>query len=89
MTTPAFEAYLEAMAQHQHVTVAMEVDLLTFTMLVASVQLALRHPAYPPSLRERIEPWLTEKLARLHALSPDIAAALEAGMDAANDLPTL
>ncbi len=89
MATPDFEAYLAAMVQHQHVMVALEVDLLTFTMLVASVQLALRHPAYPPAMREYLEPWLTEKLARLRALSPDIAAALEAGMDAANDLPTL
>lgn len=56
-------------------------------VLLASMQLALRHPQYPPSLRAEAER-LAQRLVELIAqLEPELRPYAEAGFDPSQDVP--
>jgi len=79
--SPTFEQYQAALIEHGDHLVRVEMNVLQLTMLLYSLQLALRHPQYPDTMRAWVEPFVEGALDNLERISPTIAATWAAGND--------
>lgn len=56
-------------------------------MMLASLQLVLRHPGYPPNMRHDIMRITRRLIDLLSELEPDLRPYAEAGFDPSQDVP--
>lgn len=82
---PDFDDYSAAMQQHAAKTLRVEMNVLQLTMLISTLQLALRHPDYPEGMRAIVEDFLDGAIDNLTRLSPIIGATMLAGNDPTQD----
>ena len=85
-TLPDEAAYAAAMLEHGDHPVRVDMSVLQLTMLVSSLQLALRHPSYPEGMRPYVEEFLAGATQNLTRLSPVLGAVMEAGNDPTQDV---
>jgi hypothetical protein len=76
---PDEAAYAAAMADHGAQAVHVDLTVLQLTMLLSTLQLALRHPAYPPHMRASVERFLDGATQTLTRLSPVLGQLIAAG----------
>jgi hypothetical protein len=81
------ERYTQALRQHARHPVQLELDLTTLAVIIGALQLALRHPGYPPASRQHLEDWLAQTITAVGTLSADLAAGLRAGSAPAPAVP--
>ena len=62
--------YLEALYRDAGHPIEIKCDVLLLVLLVGSVQLALRHPNYPPTSRHMLQSWLADVHRQLTTLNP-------------------
>jgi hypothetical protein len=67
--------------------VGMQLSAQHLFMLVATVQLALRHPAFQGSTRDFAEEWALEAAAELARIAPALKPVLLAGFKPEHDVP--
>jgi hypothetical protein len=82
---PSFEAYHAALAPHAAHPVVFETCVLELTMLLAALQLSLRHPEFPASTRIVVEGFVADAIAQLDRLDPVLGQTLRAGNDSTQD----
>jgi hypothetical protein len=87
VTPPDPEAYAAALRQYGLHPVRIDTDVVTITVLVGALQLAVRHPQLPAQTRAVVTAWLAETIATVGTLAPDIEALLRLGQDPAYDIP--
>lgn len=85
--SPDFAAYHAAMTAHAEHPVRVEMSVMQLTMLLSALQLALRHPHFPASIRQWVEPWVEEAITNLGRLDPALETTLRAGNDPTQDVP--
>ncbi len=71
---------------HGHELV-MNVDWDTLMCVIASCQLALRHPGMPTLTRQRVRGWVDKLLALMDNVNPDLAELLRLGDMPEEDQP--
>jgi hypothetical protein len=84
--TPSFDAYRDALAQHAAHPVMVELTVLQLTMLLSTLQVALRHPDYPASMRPYVEQFITGAIENLRRLNVTLADTMAAGNDPTQDV---
>jgi hypothetical protein len=74
-------AYADAIQEHGDHPVHVNTSVIELTMLLTTLQLALRHPEYPETMRPYVEAFLDGAIANLTRLSPIIGQVMAAGND--------
>lgn len=82
---PDFEAAFRRLAQRPEVELVIRpVDAW---LLMATLQMALRHPAFPRELGEQVTRIATRLQTLVSELEPGLAAYAQAGWDPSQDVP--
>lgn len=84
---PDLAAFTVAMELHGEYPFNIETNIAYMVSVVGTLQLALRHPGFPPCTREQIERFVAMAIEQVQLVSPVIADGLRAGNDPANDVP--
>ena len=87
MAIPPSEAsFRVAMEIHGEYPFNIETNIAYMVSVVGTLQLALRHPGFPPHIRKQIEPFIAMVIEQTQSVSPIIADSLRAGNDSAQDV---
>ena len=76
---------IEALKKHAKHPVTLETDVVTVSMFIGALHLAMRHPAFPDLSRIVIEEWMQEFTHECIKLDPIFEIFFAAGADPAND----
>jgi hypothetical protein len=87
MTDPLEARYVAEMLAHATTPVVLEVTLSNLGEIVAGIQLALRHPRFPPTVRAGLESFLAQTIAAVGVRYPGVAEGWRRGNDPAFDPP--
>jgi hypothetical protein len=88
MTTDPLEArYVAEMLAHATTPVVIEVTLSNLGEIVAGIQLALRHPRFPLTVRAGLESFLVQTIAAVGTKYPAVAEGWRRGNDPGFDVP--
>lgn len=79
--------YLEWMEKYSGDRVELNIALGTLDAMIASLQLALRHPHFPPSIRERMLDFIRQTIGTVAPHHPVVAEAWRRGNDPTYDVP--
>lgn len=85
--SPSFDAYRAALVRHQEHHVRLEMRVLDLTMLLSALQLSLRHPRFPASVRPYVEGFVSGAIDNLERLNPVLGRTFRAGSDPNHDIP--
>jgi hypothetical protein len=78
---PLYAPYLAAMERVGNDPVIIESTIVHMTAIVAALQLALRHPLFPPESQDLVERFVKGFLAQVRTKDPVIAQVLERGTE--------
>ena len=85
---PLYAQYEAAMKLFGPDPVVLETTVLAMTVIVAALQLALRHPLFPQESTKVIAPFVARFIEQMRAKDLVIAQVLERGNDPPHDVPT-
>ena len=85
---PLYAQYEAAMRRIGHDPVVLETKVIGMTVIVAALQLALRHPLFPKQSKAVIEPFIASFIAQMRTKDLVIAEVLERGNDPHHDVPS-
>jgi hypothetical protein len=83
---PDKAAYAEAMREYGVHPIRVEMTVVQLTMILSTLQLALRHPRYPEAMRPYVAEFLEGAIEHLTHLSPVIGEVMAAGNDPTHDV---
>ena len=86
-TDDRFPRYLAAMLRHGTDPVQVDTTIADLMVVTSALQLALRHPQMPRSIRESVEAFLEGVFQALQARDPVFGEIGRLGNDPANDVP--
>jgi hypothetical protein len=78
---PPFGSYREALEQHGGLPIMIETTISRVIPIVAALQLAMRHPAFPPGVHAQARDFIDGLRKAIHDVSPLLANVIEAGDD--------
>lgn len=93
MTTPQeeeinqhFESIKKALLQNRHITYGVHVDIATLFLLIAQIQLALRHPANTGAAADETRALTIRLIDLIRKDQPEAAAVLDMGWEPSLDI---
>jgi hypothetical protein len=84
---PLYAQYEAAMVRLQDHPVRLECTLPEMSVIIAALQLALRHPLFPRASRTQVTAFVQGFIAQVKTLDLVIAQVLERGNDPHHDVP--
>ena len=81
------DRYVQVLGQYAETSMTWECDLLTGMVIVGALQLAIRHPGFPPESRRVITKVLREFEDKIAQIDPTLAEGFRWGDDPNLDVP--
>jgi hypothetical protein len=85
---PLSAQYVAALQRVGDDPVVLETRVIEMTVIIAALQLALRHPLFPQDSTAVVAPFVQHVIEQMRAKDLVIAEVLERGNDPQHDVPT-